>query len=185
MKNPTFTEEQLRGFYNICESMENSGNGGWYRGSFNGDAGGLFITDRKFVNYRQGIVFFSTGWGWRLRKGWRETFGQRFYETVVNWTDARFVTIPKGKKQPTNKINSDMVITRLQAKQLAMAIPTDATEVDMSAVNMINASGMDELMRRLEGRTFVGMNQHVAETYQWVLDARGVMDARKHSEDEQ
>lgn len=93
MRNATFTETELRAFYDLCERMESEGNKGWYTGDLchmAGAAGAAFISGRKHLPYRAGVIFFSTGWGWRLRKSWRETFGQRFYETVVNWADANF-----------------------------------------------------------------------------------------------
>lgn len=34
--------------------------------------------DRHLKAQRDEIVFYSSGWGWRLRKGWRQTFAQRF-----------------------------------------------------------------------------------------------------------
>lgn len=100
MKNLTFTESELRAFYDLCERMQNEGNGGWYTGDlcYMGKDAERFIRDRKSLAYRSGIIFFSTGWGWRLRKNWREVFGQRFYEIVVNWQDVTFVTKNKAKK---------------------------------------------------------------------------------------
>jgi hypothetical protein len=91
MKNPTYTDSELRAFFDLCEQMQSEGNGGWYTGDLcqMGGAGAVaFIRERKHKPYREGIIFYSTGWGWRLRKNWRDTFGQRFYETVVNWQDA-------------------------------------------------------------------------------------------------
>ena len=94
MSNQTYYEKELRAFYDLCERMEADRNRGWYTGDmcFHGGVHSQrFIKDRKFLPYRKGIIFYSTGWGWRLRKGWRETFGQRFYETVVNWEGVNFV----------------------------------------------------------------------------------------------
>lgn len=92
MKAPVFVESELRAFYDLCEQMEREGNKGWYSGDLSRMGYTRFAFDRKFVAHRKGIIFYSGGWGWRLRKNWRETFGQRFYETVVNWQDAKFVS---------------------------------------------------------------------------------------------
>ena len=37
-----------------------------------------WFDDHKLKPLRDGIVFYSGGWGWRLRKGWRQTFVKRF-----------------------------------------------------------------------------------------------------------
>ena len=94
MQNSTFTDSELRAFYDLCEQMEREGNKGWYTGDlgYMGKQAERFIRDRNFRPYRKEIIFFSTGWGWRLRKNWRETFGQRFYETVVNWSGVTFIS---------------------------------------------------------------------------------------------
>lgn len=67
MKERAWIVEQMPGFVKWCVAMEASGNHGAYGGGPGGNA-----------DMRAGVVFWGTGRGWQLRKGWREVFQKRF-----------------------------------------------------------------------------------------------------------
>lgn len=58
--------------------MDLNGNKGDYVRHMPNDFQWVFGT--QYNNARQGIFFYSTGWGWRLRKNpdWRTVFKERF-----------------------------------------------------------------------------------------------------------
>lgn len=84
--NYSLSEREIRNFYALCEAFEAEGNSGHYT-DYNRTGG--FIYEGKYVRFRTGILFFSTGWGWRLRKKphWREVFAQRFPNTYALITE--------------------------------------------------------------------------------------------------
>lgn len=83
---------QILKFRTLCEWLEHCGNRGSYAG-YTGDPDGLwYVTRPEFKPQRDGIIFYSTGHGWRLRKSpnWAETFEQRFplwraYQAGIAW----------------------------------------------------------------------------------------------------
>lgn len=63
-----------KAIYDLASALEESGNGGSYRSS------GDWVLLPAYKQYRDGILFFSTGWGWRVRKKphWKTVFQERF-----------------------------------------------------------------------------------------------------------
>lgn len=33
---------------------------------------GFYLTDPQYQSLREGVIYHSEGWGWRLRRAWRE-----------------------------------------------------------------------------------------------------------------
>lgn len=77
------SEQQLRDFYAYCLYCEADGNrGGYDRRS---RVRGAWILEGKYKHFRDGILFYSRGWGWRLRKKphWKTVFAERFPNTYA------------------------------------------------------------------------------------------------------
>lgn len=60
--------------YELASELEASGNSGHYRDSSD------WVLLPAYAEYRKGIFFFSTGWGWRVRKKphWKTVYQERF-----------------------------------------------------------------------------------------------------------
>ena len=72
--------------YEAAACLEAIGNAGMYTGLFPDDCRWVLAT--RYNNERKGILFYSRGWGWRLRKSpdWRKVLQERFpdYATPEN-----------------------------------------------------------------------------------------------------
>lgn len=65
----------------LAEWCEANGNKGWYWRDIPGDMS--WVLHPEFKKYRDGIVYYSAGHGWRVRKKphWRKVYDKRF----ANW----------------------------------------------------------------------------------------------------
>jgi HAD superfamily hydrolase (TIGR01662 family) len=72
----SLTPAQIHTFWALCESLEVLGN----KGEYSTISRRWEITEPKYKSLRDGILFYSRGHGWRVRKKphWREVFTDRF-----------------------------------------------------------------------------------------------------------
>lgn len=85
---------QIDKFYKLCQAIDTAGNGGWYRISVLSHCS--FILDNKMKPVRDGIIYYSRGHGWRVRKEphWEAVMLARF----PKWTEWRAKQIMDGGK---------------------------------------------------------------------------------------
>lgn len=38
---------------------------------------GFYLIDPQYQNLREGVIYHSAGWGWRLRRDWREALATK------------------------------------------------------------------------------------------------------------
>ena len=75
--------KKLELFYRMCREMDIAGNPGYYRNHMLLDGltvGQVLAIFNGNINLRDGIVYYSRGHGWRLRKvpHWHDVFVERF-----------------------------------------------------------------------------------------------------------
>jgi hypothetical protein len=66
--------------YEIGLWLEGNGNHGRYTSDIPNEH--QWVLGRKYLEQRRGILFYSTGHGWRVRKKpyWKTVFRERFFE---------------------------------------------------------------------------------------------------------
>ena len=74
------THDIAAAIYEIGLFLEDDGNQGCYRSSIPSEHG--WALHPKYIEFRRGILFYSTGHGWRVRKKpyWKQVFRERFFE---------------------------------------------------------------------------------------------------------
>jgi len=80
------TKDEVKQFAWLCIYIENMGNGkGMYR-IFGMHDNLHWLSKAWSKPLRDGIIFYSTGWGWRLRKkpAWHVVFAERFGANVLS-----------------------------------------------------------------------------------------------------
>jgi hypothetical protein len=92
MGSRTLSLKQIQRFYELCEYIDSRGNAGEYPMDRHEPDSLWLVTGPAFKELRDGIIFYSTGHGWRVRKSphWKETFNQRFdvwraYQAGYEW----------------------------------------------------------------------------------------------------
>lgn len=87
-------------FYQLCSDLEKQGNRGFYPLYRNNpdtpQVGKYFILNKKYKSLRDGIIYYSRGHGWRVRK-------EPHWETVMlarfpKWTEWKAKQIMDGTK---------------------------------------------------------------------------------------
>lgn len=72
-------DEKAAAIYEAAQLIEADGNGGIYAGHFPESCSWILLSQYK--PDRDGILFYSSGHGWRVRRkpyNWREIFSERF-----------------------------------------------------------------------------------------------------------
>lgn len=66
-----------RDLFKMATYLDETGNRGTYR-TTRFEWG--YVLSPKYASYRKGIVFYSKGWGWRVRKKphWKTVYNERF-----------------------------------------------------------------------------------------------------------
>lgn len=64
----------------VAHWLEAGGNGGFYTGAI--PDSWRWVMGARYGAERAGILFYSRGWGWRVRTNptWRSVFDERFYK---------------------------------------------------------------------------------------------------------
>ncbi len=67
-----------RDIHVLAEWLEHDGNQGHYTSYLPENL--RWVMHPKFADYRKGILFYSSGWGWRVRKKphWKTVYNERF-----------------------------------------------------------------------------------------------------------
>lgn len=66
--------------FQLATQFEDKGNGGWYHWMVEPQYRYVLSKNKTLLEYRRGILYYTRGWGWRVRKKphWKEVYKERF-----------------------------------------------------------------------------------------------------------